>query len=81
MKMKISEKIGLKPLEILVITNHGDFVMDYRDFDKFHEELSVSYGEEGGHFKVLMVIDEHNQKYMGDRIWLTFQRGDIDGCF
>ena len=65
-QIKMADTFQLKELEILVITNHGDFVMEYNELDKFEEANTVSYGEEGNYFEVLMIITPSNQKYIGD---------------
>jgi len=69
MKMKIAEQLKLKDNQILVLTNHGDFVINPEDWDQFQEDNKVSYGENGETFDTLLVINAGNEKMLEDTAW------------
>jgi len=61
--MNISEKLKLKDGLILIISNYGDYIIYASEWDTFQENMQVSYGEYGKHFKTLLVIDEFSRKF------------------
>jgi len=75
---KLSEKINLKENEILIISNHGDYVIKAVEWDSFQEDVQVSYGEEGKSFKTLLVVDYYNNKYTHESAEQCFTKDNMN---